>query len=534
MSGPSSVNYAENGEGAVATFTAEDPEGVTPITWSLATAAQISAEDDLADADNADAADHFMIDDKDGMLKFSSPPDYENPSGEGATSNTYKVVVVACDVALVSDACPASPDGQAGYQKVTVMVTKVNETGKVTWTVDPDGDGALTANDPTATPPEMPVMQFQVDAVLTATASDGDITNATQTFTADVTDEVSNVTWRWYRGGSVISGETANTYTVTTADVGSRIRVVATYRVGDSTTQENASLTSDYPVLAKRLGDNELEFDPDTVSREVDEGDKGMMVGAPVTAMGNHGAVNYALAGTDAAKFKIDRKTGQITTNVDLDYEADAATDNCDGNDDECEVTVTATDATGQPATNSAAVTIDITDVDEKPTFSAGAKMVDVYEGSTEVRADSDTDMDNDADDTANPYTAGDPEGLNVNLTLMGPDASHFSLSSGGDLSFNGKPDYEMPADADMDNVYEVTVRASDGTLTEDRMVMVTVTGKDEAPVIMAGDAPSGDGYDTNGTPGIQQDELIDAIEDYLDREISIEELIDVIELYLG
>ena len=36
------ISYAENGEGPVATFTAEDPEGVTPIKWSLATDAQIN------------------------------------------------------------------------------------------------------------------------------------------------------------------------------------------------------------------------------------------------------------------------------------------------------------------------------------------------------------------------------------------------------------------------------------------------------------------------------------------------------------
>ena len=85
-----------------------------------------------------------------------------------------------------------------------------------------------------------------------------------------------------------------------------------------------------------------------------------------------------------------------------------------------------------------------------------------------------------------------------------------------------------------MDNKYEVTVRASDGTMTEDRMVMVMVTEVDEAPVIMEGDAPSGDGYDTNGTPGIQQDELIDAINDFLDGEIDEDALIDVINLFLG
>ena len=34
VSGPSSANFAENGDGVVATFTAEDPEGATPISWS--------------------------------------------------------------------------------------------------------------------------------------------------------------------------------------------------------------------------------------------------------------------------------------------------------------------------------------------------------------------------------------------------------------------------------------------------------------------------------------------------------------------
>ena len=84
-------------------------------------------------------------------------------------------------------------------------------------------------------------------------------------------------------------------------------------------------------------------------------------------------------------------------------------------------------------------------------------------------------------------YAATDPEGLNVNLSLMGPDGAKFSLSSGGVLSFMAEPDYEMPGDANKDNVYEVTVRASDGTLHEDQMVKVTVTDVDEGPEIIQG-----------------------------------------------
>ena len=42
-------------------------------------------------------------------------------------------------------------------------------------------------------------------------------------------------------------------------------------------------------------------------------------------------------------------------------------------------------------------------------------------------------------------------------------------------LSFKKSPDFEMPGDRNTDNVYEVTVRASDGTLNADRMVVVKV-----------------------------------------------------------
>ena len=43
-------------------------------------------------------------------------------------------------------------------------------------------------------------------------------------------------------------------------------------------------------------------------------------------------------------------------------------------------------------------------------------------------------------------------------------------------LAFKKSPDFEMPGDRNDDNLYEVTVRASDGTMTADRMVVVKVT----------------------------------------------------------
>ena len=64
--------------------------------------------------------------------------------------------------------------------------------------------------------------------------------------------------------------------------------------------------------------------------------------------------------------------------------------------------------------------------------------------------------------------------------TLEGDDAALFDLSSGGMLTFKSSPDHEAAADDDTDNVYEVTVKASDGT-NEDRLdVTITVTDVDE------------------------------------------------------
>jgi len=43
-------------------------------------------------------------------------------------------------------------------------------------------------------------------------------------------------------------------------------------------------------------------------------------------------------------------------------------------------------------------------------------------------------------------------------------------------------PDHENPADANADNVYEVTVQASDGSLADSQALAVSVSGVNEAP----------------------------------------------------
>ena len=284
------------------------------------------------------------------------------------------------------------------------------------------------------------------------------------------------------------------------ADANNRIRAVVYYIVTGNVDQEMAEETTDYPVLMARVGDNQLKFDPAAVSKTISEGDKGRNVGAPVTATGNHGTVRYTLddsGGDDATRFEIDDKTGQITTDVDLDYEGESAATaddagSCNGAADgapvrECTVTVTARDSTGDAATTNATVTIMLTGVDEKPAFSTGAQTVGVPENSTDLYG-ADTDGYSVTDVGEVTYTAMDPEGRTVNYSLTGPDASKFQISGSTPvLSFASKPDFEAKASADRDNVYQVTVRASAGSDTGERMVRVTVGDVDEAPMIIWG-----------------------------------------------
>ena len=226
-----------------------------------------------------------------------------------------------------------------------------------------------------------------------------------------------------------------------------------------------------------------------TASRQVPEGKKGMTIGAPVRATdADNDVLNYFFVdgGTDNAKFKIDQKTGQITIGDEgLDYEADGGvTGQCD-TANSCEVMVNATDSAGETADTAVTVTITVTDLNEKPTFSAGADMeADHAEGTTAIDRDASTA--DTVDDAV--YTATDPEGGMVTLSLMGDDKDMFMLAADTDdgnvvsriLSFKAKPDFEMPGDGNRDNIYEVTVRASDGEMYADRMVTVKVTDADE------------------------------------------------------
>ena len=176
ISGPSSVNYAENDMDAVAMYT---------LAGQMKDMATLSlGGDDVGD---------FML--KDGMLTFRSSPNYEMPM-DANTDNTYMVTLMADDGTYMDT------------HDVMVMVTNVDEMGEVTlWA----GMDALT-------------MAPQVGDTITGAVMDPD---------GGVTGE----TWQWSRTMDTadmnswmdIQDATDAAYMVTAGDAGYYLRVMATY-----------------------------------------------------------------------------------------------------------------------------------------------------------------------------------------------------------------------------------------------------------------------------------------------------------------
>ncbi|MDQ3126128.1 MAG: Ig-like domain-containing protein, partial [Pseudomonadota bacterium] len=95
-----------------------------------------------------------------------------------------------------------------------------------------------------------------------------------------------------------------------------------------------------------------------------------------------------------------------------------------------------------------------------------------------------------------NPVTATDQDaGSNLTYSIIGgADAALFTMNGAGVISLINPPNFEAPTDQNGDNVYEVIVQASDGTLTDTQTINLTVTNANEAPVITSG----GGGASTN------------------------------------
>jgi len=72
--------------------------------------------------------------------------------------------------------------------------------------------------------------------------------------------------------------------------------------------------------------------------------------------------------------------------------------------------------------------------------------------------------------------TASDPDTSSLTYSLSGSDASKFSISSNGVLSFVSTPDYEAPSDYGSNNVFDLSVSVTDGAYSSSVTLVITVT----------------------------------------------------------
>ena len=87
--------------------------------------------------------------------------------------------------------------------------------------------------------------------------------------------------------------------------------------------------------------------------------------------------------------------------------------------------------------------------------------------------------------------TATDADSSTLTYSISGgANSAKFAIvASSGILTFKAAPNFENPTDVGANNIYDVVVRVSDGTLTDTQALAVTITDVNEAPTITSGAA---------------------------------------------
>jgi len=175
--------------------------------------------------------------------------------------------------------------------------------------------------------------------------------------------------------------------------------------------------------------------------------------------------------GADEDKFSINASTGGLLFITAPNYEIPTAA----GGGNVYEVTVTVTDNGTPLLADSQDISVSVTDANEAPAITSNGGGATGSANAEENSLDVTTVTADDVDD-----------GGQATFSIIGgDDALRFSIEADtGDLTFSVAPDFEAPTDAGGNNVYEVQVQVTDGTLTDTQLLSVTVTNANDAPVI--------------------------------------------------
>lgn len=404
------------GESAVTVVAATDDGRPGPVLYSI--------------TGGSDAA-LFSIDAVTGALSLIAAPDYEAPV-DGGEDNFYNVIVTASDGEL------------AGWQLIQFLVENVNEGLAIT--SGGGGDWASVSAD------ESHNYVIKVAAV----DEDGDRPSYSIAGGADAalfeidasTGDLFFLTIPDFEAPGDAEGDNVYEVVVRASDGAFSDEQNLSVSVGD--VDEGLAIVS--------------YGGADTVALSMSE--NGWRVG-DVAALDPEGApVSYRISGgADAALFAIDPDTGALgfdfARRPDFEAPGDADGDNV------YDVTVTA--ASGA-SSDSQAFAVTIVNDNEGIFISSNG-------GGTSAAVSA-----SENDRTVTTILGYDPDGTVPSYAIIGgADAARFAIDAqSGVLSFIDAPDFEAPADAGADNVYDVEVGASDGFYTTRQTLRVAVGNVNE------------------------------------------------------
>jgi Ca2+-binding RTX toxin-like protein len=508
------ASFAENDTGVAYAATGSDAEGAT-LTWTLG---------------GADAG-LFTIG-ADGAVRFATAPDFEAPA-DADGDNAYRIEVIASDGALSST------------RAVTITVTNVNDvapvitSGEVASFVESDTGVAYVATGSDAEGASLTWSLGGADAGRFTIGADGAVRFATAPDFESPTDADGDNAYRIevIASDGALSSTRAVTITVTDVnDAAPLITSGATASFAENDTgvayaatgsdAEGATLTwslggadaglftidadgavrfataPDFEAPADADGDNAYRLDviasdgvlsttravtitvtnvnemspAITSAASAAFGENGSGVAYRATASdGDGNTLSWSLAGLDAALFTINA-AGEVRFRAAPDFEAPADA----GLDNGYEFTVIASDGL---FTASRDVTVTVTDGNDRAPVITAPASLSVAENSAGIILQAE---------------ATDPEGGSIAWSLAGADAARFTVDASGALRFAPAPDFEAPGDADRDNLYQVTLLASDGDLTTSQALTITVTDLDDIPPVIT--SPAAMRFLENGT----------------------------------
>lgn len=391
----------------------------------------------------ADAA-LFTIDVATGVLSFIAAPNFEAP-GDANQNNIYEVDVAASDGSLIDT------------QSLNISVANLNEAPEIT-----SGGGAMTASYAVAE---------GATSVGTIAASDPDGDQRSYSIVGGADAErftLDAVT------GALSFIDAPNFSAPADSDGDNVYEVIVQASDGSLSDTQSVFITvthvNEAPVITSNGGGE---------TAAIAVGENGLAVTTMSSTDSHNSLLNYSIVGgADAALFTIDAATGELRFINAPNYEAPSDADSNNIYD----VVVQVSDGI---LTDSQVISVTVGNVNEAPVIYGGDSALAIAAENSILVAN---------------IAASDVDSPTISFSITGgADAALFTIDAvTGALRFIAPPNYEAPGDIDHDNVYEVGIAVSDGSLIDTQSLYISVANVNEAPVIVSGGGGAAAAYAVN------------------------------------